>query len=1038
MINDDQPAAQPALLTSANPARALSAVWHLTPPDTTPPQLLVDLRFDHHPYEGLCQLVANDGQHLVAVFTQPLDPASANDPANYTITQWNSTGGPGRAVNLPVLAVALSPDRHAVKLTVAELAQNPQSKGLLPTPITLTLGLIKTDDADRPLFFSGEAKLLYAPNAPVPPLATTPVGTRAALALQELGALRQPLAKGRRLAVATELLAQPLYWEPAQTTALLESWLKPIELYLAERAAGKAVVPLPNGSHTTALPLKELTITETPLVELAGRLVLAPPADAPATPAPVGSELDIPILPADMPDERLAALGQQLEQLLYRPGKHEIRVAVSPAKTEGARTLWGVRTEAGKCLGYELTEPRKPVVLVPTPFATPLQSATDVPLYAFQPATGIDFTRPAQHISFEQVDLNEWERLVIESFDQLTTPANEAAIRRLDELAGTKQGNTLRENKLRWAAVLKNRLRPVFAAEAATDSAAAREVFRQRLVAGPLGAMYSTKVLQFATKPTPPLPSDMVPYVLGEVSQVGPPDHSLSLAAVPLALAPAGPLLVFVESPAEDQGADRYKPTYFDLKLTYTGRLRELRPNGGQPAEYVTELRFLTPAGQQWANIPLTSDLALGHIPVLQHDFRTLSLISQEAQPAPDSLLRWTCQLVYRQDAHYPQERLTFRVAFNEAPGAPQPATPQVPAGVFAGLAQFRSVYPDLIPNLLPMLARLDATTDKQTATTGAVALGAFNAMVTRLVAALEAPAPGPDVAQPAPTGKDVYTFELRESTATIDAVEALVIRIGTPAPAGLPTPVVALEGYTTQVHEPAQEAGGTWYCFRDAEGRVLSAADSHALTQRLLTLPDLNVLAHQRVQVQVTATCNAELVPGQPSAPAFVYTTAPSSFPNVTPRPSDPAAEPLDIAALRPAADQTHTRRTLAGHLHELFDHLLPAQMPPALYLQLQCAYTYAIAPGLPPATLPVLLLPSTLLLIPPASPPPAAPDLTRLLDEVAASIAAWYQGARPDSAEGAFVFALSLFSGLGPQPVPLLQLPELVLKTEYVTDFA
>ncbi|TGE24419.1 hypothetical protein E5K00_04160 [Hymenobacter aquaticus] len=1053
MVNNDPPAAEPALLTSL-PVAALpiSAGWDLTPAtDAQPAQLQVALSFDHRPYEGLYQLDAADGQHLVAAFTLPLDPASALDPANYTVTRRVPKGGTFVIEPVAVLAVALSPDQRVVTLTVTEMSHDLRYRQLIPTPITVTLGAIQSNYAASPLTFSGVFELMYGA---VKMLVSLPVATRAAQARQQLALLLQPLGQGARLGVATGLLQQPLYWEPARATELVEIWLVPLDKFLADRAAGKAEVATPFLDYSIELPLTNLAVTDAPLVELTWRLTLAPPAPAPGpapqAPAHASPRLEVLIPPAANTADDLAALAGKLEQLLYQPGQHEIRVALGPEPAGGGQSLWGIRTEANKRPGHQLAEPGQPVVFAAAALAPPLSSAADVPLYDFQPATGIDFTRPAQHVSFAQVDVNEWERLVIDTFDALTTPTYQAAIRRLDELAGTSHEATLRTNKDRWAGVLQHRLRPVFAAQAATNPAAARAAFRQHLGAGPLGAVYRVAALQFATPPAPTStrPLGQVPHLVGEVSQTEPAGQALTTP--PLPLAPAAPLLVFAESPATDQAGEQpHSAPFFDLELAYTGRQLELWPGGEKPADpAAAELRFLTPAGQQWAATPLTSNLGKCRVPVFQHDFRPLVLIAQEMLPAagstPDALLRRDCRLTYQQDAHYPPQQLTFTVAANMAAAESQsqllPAAPPVPAGVFAELAQLRSVYPALAPNLLPVLAGINATTaaDQPAVTTGAVALGAFNTMISRLVAASEGAAlvqsPADAAGQP-PAAPGVTTFGLREGTAPIDAVEALVIHVSPPAPVGLPMPVVALEGYTTQVHTADQE--GTWYYFQDAEGRVLAAADSLPLTQRVLTLPGLRILAYQSLQVQVTATYNAELVPGQASAPAFVYTAPPLYFPTDSRQPSDPPTEPLDIATLRPDGEPTHTRRTLAGHLHQLFEYLLPPQMPPALYLRLAGVYTSPLAPGLPPVTTPVLQMPVTLLQLPPApAHPTAAPDLARIISEVAAGLAAWYQQTRPESAEGAFVFDLDLLSGLGPQPQPLLQLTDLRLGVADITD--
>ena len=154
----------------------------------------------------------------------------------------------------------------------------------------------------------------------------------------------------------------------------------------------------------------------------------------------------------------------------------------------------------------------------------------------------------------------------------------------------------------------------------------------------------------------------------------------------------------------------------------------------------------------------------------------------------------------------------------------------------------------------------------------------------------------------------------------------------------------------------------------------------------------------------------NAELVPGCPTNPDFIYSTTALEFTN--------RSIPLITRAALPAIVPSVGLSTLIEDILEPLARLGTDTHP---VLQFKCTYSYALptqsgSPGLR-VEAPVLLADNVEL--PGQGSPP-----TELAPQLARQIAAWYLGFLPSTRAAILDFSVTLFGNVGGQQMPLVQL--------------
>ena len=503
---------------------AVSAGWQVRPVASQPPLLEVRLDFDSSPYQGLNRVVVTDSQTVVAYFTLPLDPASATQVANYALVQQAALGGSERPVE--VSKVVLSPDLLSVTLTVGHLQEG------AALPLSLTIGNISSADKGlaKQLSFSGVAKFSYAPDAPPSQTPVSESATRDQLVYGQLWyQLTDP--NGIQFSVSTDLLQRPNVLTAEQAQRLLDGWLAPIYLFLADRAGGGTTVAPPVPTHELAFPidLEQLNSAQIFRLELAFGIERTGGAVAGDFETTGGiKQVRTTIAPLSTKAEGSAsysfdAFAQQLEAALHQPGRYALRVATGTDRTAnnrsaGGRALWAVRHDESAGLGYQITNAGQPHLFAPAPISNKLEGRTQVPIYDFDPKTGINFTKHTRLQDFAGIDMDVWGRQFFTAIDQVLAPEYTAAIQLIDAHRNTHYYTDLLSYKTQLANSVKDWLMPVFREASAPNLTAVREAFRQLLLVQ-LGNAYTTSAaVQFGAEVAAQVPPGIAPRLYGALT----------------------------------------------------------------------------------------------------------------------------------------------------------------------------------------------------------------------------------------------------------------------------------------------------------------------------------------------------------------------------------------------------------------------------------------------------------------------------------------------------------------------------------------
>lgn len=479
---------------------------------------------------------------------------------------------------------------------------------------------------------------------------------------------------------------------------------------------------------------------------------------------------------------------------------------------------------------------------------------------------------------------------------------------------------------------------------------------------------------------------------------------------------------------------------YVDLDLSFAGSAIEhqigLLPN---IADYEASswLTFVTPPGN---DSPLKQDLGKIQVPIVLREFPTApSMVNQTGQASASTNaqdigqdLNWDYSVQYSLPIHYPQDQLDFTVNFNVEDQSNTLLTKGL-EDAFPQLAEFIGVSASVYAVLQSQLTQVTAETSDTDPIldTASTALRSYNQLVSNIVTAAE-PSAFAISAPPRRLGSNQvlpYSFSIKEGNGTIGETQALVISVTGIPPAGIGQPLVNVPGYTAQAYTGACSGD---YCYYYTNGEtVLPASQGQTIQDRTIVLPAMNILARQDAASSATLKRNVELVPGKPSADAFVYTTGAVAFSNPY-HPTNDQGAPIDISEIN-APSGGHNFVPLATQLTNLFGALLAENSQDTLTFLMSCQYTYQINPGIIGISLPVMMQPLQDIQV------KGVGNHTTLAEMIAAwagSMTLWYNTVNPGTSGGTFGFDLTIFSNLTEQPLPLVRLRSLELGVEYITD--
>ncbi len=499
------------------------------------------------------------------------------------------------------------------------------------------------------------------------------------------------------------------------------------------------------------------------------------------------------------------------------------------------------------------------------------------------------------------------------------------------------------------------------------------------------------------------------PYVAGTgtvtISIAGLNDYSLSTAKVPLVEGTvSATFLLTVKSPADSARANlalRYVINEIEVPESNSQTI-----DGYQPSSWLT---FILPVDD--AN----SVIGAAEVPIPLRAYPPpVTLMDQSGVQSfnpplsPDQLADWDYVFTY-QHLDADQDTTNISIEFNS--GVESSLQQSVGSALFQSLAQFISVYPQLKDDL----AQLQLLPPGQASDTALVAVNTFSDLVTGVAQAWGG---GPALrAMSAGVAPIPYDYQLQREKNEDDPPQltTLIVTAAETNPTQLwPDISVNINGTFEPLTLTAPPSNNQ-AVYKYPQG-VLAEAP---IVQRL-SFDKLNVLQMQDGWAGVSITRNADLIPGNPTNPDFIYQTPVTGFSAVV-VPFIYGAAPIDIK-------QTQTT-TLAEGLGEFFQTLMAGDPASQRNVRVACNYGYQMtgaasavssAPSLKAgADAPALIAFMPVLLVP-SYPFQVGVDwnwqnATSFVSQLAGAVETWNSKNDPSQTNGAFFFDISVFSTMG-----------------------
>jgi AcrR family transcriptional regulator len=206
---------------------------------------------------------------------------------------------------------------------------------------------------------------------------------------------------------------------------------------------------------------------------------------------------------------------------------------------------------------------------------------------------------------------------------------------------------------------------------------------------------------------------------------------------------------------------------------------------------------------------------------------------------------------------------------------------------------------------------------------------------------------------------------------------------------------------------------------------KYLLQSDGQRTPDRIVSLPDMDILQRQDAWSTVYIKRNQELIPGKPSADAFVYRTPDVQFSNPL-HPTIDSDREVWIQNIG-APPQRKLREFLQALFDELFSKFTPTPQHDRITIQVETTYSYELARGIEAVDLPIFMQPPLPVIIARTTGGDGM-TLREMLDNWTTAITTWFNTYAPLGG-GTLRFDLTLMSDLTKEPMPLLRLRELLL---------
>lgn len=1042
--SDNDPLNQPPILTGyIDPLIALSqwpsvaADWQVIT-NQGKPVIEVGLSFDPTRYNGLIAAKEASSTTILAQFNETLDETTASTIANYQLNE-----------DITIQKVVLNVDQQSVTLTVDEIPQD--------TAITLTISNISNQAKNQT--FAGIATF-NDPNPTIKPTSSLLQQIQGDLQIYTQLWYQLTDPNGVDFTVVTDLVNTAYTLTTDQVNDLVQTWIADIYQFIANRAQEQTSVAAPETPHRLSFAIDEATLNTDQIFKLGLSFTITRTGGAVMGDFETTGgikKVTTTIAPLSKAQgegnttKGLLLFAQNFENALLKANEYQLKIAtgVDRHDSSNSKVIWVVRLglDQTTSIGYQINNVGAPDLFAPRPASNQLESRTQVPIYDFNPQTGIDFDNPSRQLDFTSIDIDLWCQQIFSQIDNVLAPEFTAATQLVDHNKGTTHLQTMLGNKELLADLIKVWMISVFEGESATPDQV-QETFKQQLLVK-LSNAYNVKAgIQYSASVEAEADNTFPPQLFGNITQTKDVIDTISMTSPKLTLENSenAPLPFLLSSPQIVRGNEGEVLKYIDLNISYEGSAIEHQigtlPNI-QGYEASTWLTFVDNTSLN----PLVADLGEVQVPLPLRSFpATPSMVNQIGEPSNkivsddiSKILQWDYSFTYSQSFHYPQDQLDFTIHFNVLDKSSMLLADIKDA--FPWLAQFITVFPEVDKQLNAVLAKIDATTTEQDQFDQAsVALEAFNAMVEKIItASQDTGLQMPDNLRAKLTSNQVapYKFTIQESVESIkigdkEEKDILLITITGKAPAGIDAPEVQIEGYTMETYQGAGCTGDYCYYYTK-DGKPLTATEGQAIAEREVVLPKMNILARQDVNTTVELQRNVNLVPGKTTNDPFKYTTGEVGFANPY-HPYTVYNEAVDISMLNNPSGG-HNTITLQEHLTNLFTTLLEQNTQDTLSFLMSCHYTYQANTGLQAITLPVVMQPLQEILVKNGI---TSNDmkLADMINDWASSILSWFAKHNPNKTTATFYFDLTIYANLTQQPMPLVRLTQLTLAVDYITD--
>ncbi|HEU4391280.1 MAG TPA: hypothetical protein VFV34_26005, partial [Blastocatellia bacterium] len=411
---------------------------------------------------------------------------------------------------------------------------------------------------------------------------------------------------------------------------------------------------------------------------------------------------------------------------------------------------------------------------------------------------------------------------------------------------------------------------------------------------------------------------------------------------------------------------------------------------------------------------------------------------------------QWTYEYEYAQQ-HVAQDTIDSSVIFNFAE-PPLLRAMAARADLFTMLAQFNSVYPEILATFEQVFPKITLSSDTEGGDFKAAqkALSAFYTLIKDIDEAWAAwtpPPPTQPVSRSIEGTNPTFSFAIDEDHywKQPDWLE-VIVSSDQPLLPNQTAPSVVFAGYTAQPADPnpnnppPKSAVRQAVIYKNTKGEPLLWDDAFKMPNRSVDFAGLDVIQYENAWASVSITRNQGLIENNLTRAPFVYGTPAVQFANsLTPILTTDAD--VDIAKIPTGQAQV---RPLWQHLQQLFQTFLKDSPAKTATVKLECTYSFAIgdSDAVPKVVLPVLLVSPFAFRIPADWTPAGgvcaavAPDDATFICRLAYAMLKWFDDSKVSSRGGEFRIDLSAFARLTATPLPLVRVTQLTVGTGFIQE--